>query len=534
MLVYANSFVLNPDGGPRAIIDQIATWVGQTRRSFVDAARLANGIGELRFADGAALSSRATLDDEDGIVFPYHFCARLVHGQPGVPGRRWVTEVGFRQASDEATLDCSVLLRTDEVSAKVTTPIQVTRPRIVQQLIEHCQPVGETPGLVVIRVTEQNAAAFAYEIEREGRRHPIVQISCDRDGIYPVAPARMRSVVMGLAQVIDIPAEADTYEIQRILGRQYSVFGGAIRIVFPVRRTEAGSFCKTILLRPDQIRDVEESGATIESDVLATITHQTNLPHSWRHISSEMVGQAILRSQLQKAMEEARDSEELAAYESLLKEAADQLENKDYVINELRLDLEDRDANLDQANSTIDGLKHALTGVAARSDNEADQASETLKPLRDTIRAILKSEASLEQSLRLIAGLYPNRIIVLNSALESAKESDRGGFKYGNKAFDLLLKFAEDYWSALSSGQGDQKARKTFGQKAFAAREASSLSNEGKRRRTFTYHGREFLMEKHLKHGVKDSVAETLRIHFEWLADEKKLVIGHCGKHLDF
>ena len=42
------------------------------------------------------------------------------------------------------------------------------------------------------------------------------------------------------------------------------------------------------------------------------------------------------------------------------------------------------------------------------------------------------------------------------------------------------------------------------------------------------------VMEKHLKHGVKDSVAETLRIHFEWVADQKKLVIGHCGKHLDF
>lgn len=41
-------------------------------------------------------------------------------------------------------------------------------------------------------------------------------------------------------------------------------------------------------------------------------------------------------------------------------------------------------------------------------------------------------------------------------------------------------------------------------------------------------------MEKHLKHGVKDSKAETLRIHFEWLPSEKKLVVGHCGKHLNF
>ena len=41
-------------------------------------------------------------------------------------------------------------------------------------------------------------------------------------------------------------------------------------------------------------------------------------------------------------------------------------------------------------------------------------------------------------------------------------------------------------------------------------------------------------MLKHLKIGIKDSLSETLRVHFEWLADEKRIVIGHCGGHLPF
>jgi hypothetical protein len=40
-------------------------------------------------------------------------------------------------------------------------------------------------------------------------------------------------------------------------------------------------------------------------------------------------------------------------------------------------------------------------------------------------------------------------------------------------------------------------------------------------------------MMKHLKIGVKDSVAETLRIHFEWDDGDRKIIIGHCGSHLD-
>ncbi len=39
-------------------------------------------------------------------------------------------------------------------------------------------------------------------------------------------------------------------------------------------------------------------------------------------------------------------------------------------------------------------------------------------------------------------------------------------------------------------------------------------------------------MTNHLKIGVKPSDAETLRIHFDWDAEKKMIVIGHCGKHL--
>jgi hypothetical protein len=46
--------------------------------------------------------------------------------------------------------------------------------------------------------------------------------------------------------------------------------------------------------------------------------------------------------------------------------------------------------------------------------------------------------------------------------------------------------------------------------------------------------GKQIEMLKHLRIGVKDSAAETLRIHFHWDAKDQRIVIGHCGKHLDF
>lgn len=533
MLVYANSFNLNPEGGRNAVIERVATWVGQTRNSFVDPARLAGGIRELKFVDGAVLSSRATVDVDGNPQYPFYFCAKLTHGQEGVSGRRWITEIGLKQDAQDAPVQCSVLLETSEVSAKVVAPIHVTRPRIVQSLIENCKPVGDTPSLSLIPLTETNAAGFTYGIEHRSRRYPIVLISANRDGVFPILPERMRSLAVGLAQVVEIPPFADTFKIQAILGRRYIAFGGAINIIFPPRSSGDSLFCKTVLLRPDQLEELASAGTTAEAEVMATITHYTNLPHSWRHTSSDMVGQAILAKRLEKAVSEAASSNDVSVYEELLQEAAEKLTSKDAQIQSLREELEDATADLDYAEAQADGLKHALSGVQSRTTDSSDQIAEAVTPLRDALRSVLNESPTLEQGIRLLGGLYSDRVFVLESAVASARESDRGGFRYGYKAFELLRTLAENYWEALTSGKGDQQARAAFGN-SFAAKEADTLSKNGRECRTFNYMGRDILMEKHLKIGVKDSLAETLRVHFDWVPDEQKIIIGHCGKHLDF
>ena len=56
------------------------------------------------------------------------------------------------------------------------------------------------------------------------------------------------------------------------------------------------------------------------------------------------------------------------------------------------------------------------------------------------------------------------------------------------------VRFPEDFSSPDIAAP--QQGKAVFGQNAYAANEASALSNEGKRRRTFSFRGRDFLMEK--------------------------------------
>jgi hypothetical protein len=534
MLVYANSFVLNPAGGPKDVIERIASWLGKPRSAAVDPTRLTQGVRELKLTDGFSVSSIATVDAEGKPVFPYHFCAKLIHGQEGVSGRRWVTEIGLKQTSSNESMNCSVLLRTDEVSTKVNAPIHVTRPIIVQTLLEQCKPIGHTPGLGVKTLNEHNAAAFCYEIEHANRDYPLVLISRNREGQCAVQPERLRSILIGLASVIDIPADANTYEMERTLGRQFSAFGGAINIIFPNKGNMAGSFYRTILLRPDRLDQILAEGIKIETEILATITHSTNLPHSWRHISSEIVAQEILRGRLRAAAANAHESEEENIYEALLAEAAAAIDSKELEMKSLRDEVEVSGSLNDQLAAENEGLRHALSGSGAKSAIDVQKAASLVAPLRDLVVAAIRNESSLEQSLHLISAIFPDRVIILESAFSSAQDSDKRGFAHQSVALDLLMKLSDTYWKLLSDGKGDGQARLVFGKNDFSAKESESLSSDGKKRRTFSYLGRDMFMEKHLKHGVKDSSSETLRVHFDWLSDQRKIVIGHCGKHLDF
>lgn len=133
--------------------------------------------------------------------------------------------------------------------------------------------------------------------------------------------------------------------------------------------------------------------------------------------------------------------------------------------------------------------------------------------------------------MQFIAAVYGARVRFLPSALASAEHADE--FRYVGKAFELLSKLAGPYWEALAAKKPDSEAKSAFGSGDYAQNEGDTLGTEGRTRRTFDVDGVPTYMQKHLKHGVKDSVAETLRIHFLWLADKKLIVVGHCGKHLD-
>ncbi|MHB0971622.1 MAG: hypothetical protein ACYC7A_19525 [Thermoanaerobaculia bacterium] len=256
-----------------------------------------------------------------------------------------------------------------------------------------------------------------------------------------------------------------------------------------------------------------------------------------KHISLGATRDAKLQQELRAKKAEAEKTGDLREYVSLLEDEHANLQKK-----------------IDEVNSALHDEEHARMEEQARREEEADQHRYQLDSLksqleqsrngrrdvggvddervRQSILALIEASATVEQCLLAAETLFSDRFVVLPSAFKSARESD--DFRDPHRAFDLLLKLAV-YAAELQSGKPDTQARAVLGN-CYAARESYTVESNKRagKLRSFDYKGVPVEMHQHVKIGVKDSAAETLRIHFAWDSNERKLIVGHCGPHLPF
>ena len=141
----------------------------------------------------------------------------------------------------------------------------------------------------------------------------------------------------------------------------------------------------------------------------------------------------------------------------------------------------------------------------------------------------MSSRTTVLNVLEQLVATHPDWFVVLDSAKRSAHKCS---FRRPRDVAALLAKLIN--YRRVMMQYGDSEARKVFGKNEYAAHESSTTRNNkiARANRTFVYNGKATLMEQHLKNGVKDSEAETLRVYFTWCSASRRIVIGHCGAHL--
>jgi hypothetical protein len=530
MLVYANSFETAPSVSLDDFLSIMARWLKRKEIPRPTAAELGKP-NRLQFRSGGYAEILQVFEPE----LLYSF--RYVHPDSAVVGREWFTEIGIAgHAKHPETV--SVVVRTEEISSRVVRPAEASRPALVVEFAKQNLFASATPGLDILLLDDEYAAeGLRYSLAIAERKHPYVIVSPTPEGEYLCDPEIIRQHVIGLADVVRIPPGCDTYEVANILGKDFATWRGAINVVLPPRQRPE-TYVPTVKFLPDMLADIEGSGKRIETEILAAVTHRTNRPMFARHLSPGAVRDRKQRLELAQRKAEAEQRGDMREWIDLLEQENFDLQRKVDGLDKQLLDEQaGRDEDARQFEEQIERLQFqsasAKERLEALSNSRGDGGEASLTDIRDAVLAAIAGEATPEQSLLVLERFFSDRVEILPSAFKSAKESR--GFKYPDRAFELLRKLCSEYYDTISeSGKGDAQARQIFGE-SYTARDSELVETNRRARelRTFDYQGVPVEMHQHLKIGVKPSPAETLRIHFAWDGERRKVVIGHCGPHLD-
>lgn len=536
MLVYANNLRFVGTKAEEVVFKAIGAWLKEQVGFGLHPDQLRRD-GEYEGVRGTVRSSLRVYSTEEDTPRLYSWVLRFP--DENVYGRRWVAEAGVKATTGSLELSCVV--KVDESSTLAAAPVTASQPRLIRYVIKNIQAAPEAQldnsivGIAARRVgTElESYRSLLEEIDSPQRIYPIVLVSPTRAGTYLIEAPELQRRLVGLAQVIEVAKDFDSYEMTRILGKQKSAWGGAINILQPP--THAGIVRGRYFLADA----IEGWGSQNDrsAHILAWVTNTTNLTQLLQHVRPEGVMQLALRRKMQIARARSEDlnpAQIRQALDDATRQVAEQARLADELLEEMaRLEnaLSDTKAELEDA---IDTLGRREYDIQALKDQlgRASGASIGAVDIEALLELASRNDCpSPSDCLAIIERLYGDKCIILPSAKKSAENSHR--FVYGRQLLDMLRRLVTEYRDKLISG-GDSEARKVFGKNEFAAKESETVMNNGamKRERQFEYDGNQLYMFRHLKIGVDDDATKTIRVHFHWDSAKQKVIIGYCGGHL--
>ncbi len=226
----------------------------------------------------------------------------LKHADESVHGRQWIVEVGFKKFA--GTMEVSCVVKTDERSALVSSPVSASQPRVIRYIANNVLDAKDAdftdaePGEILRTVGHDldSCRAFLAEVGRPDRDGAIVLVSATHQGEYLVNPPELQRTLIGLAQVVQVLPESNSYEMREILGQLRSAWGGVLNVL-PIP-SSSGIVRPRYFLR-DEIRGWGEEPQRI-SQVLAHVTANTNIPRLRMHVRPEGVIQLSMRRRMEK------------------------------------------------------------------------------------------------------------------------------------------------------------------------------------------------------------------------------------------
>jgi hypothetical protein len=456
---------------------------------------------------------------------------RFEHPDREVDGRIWRTDVGIMiRAAD--TFDVAItnghFMRPGFLGEAPPAASQ-SAPRLVSDLLGSrfwFPSAGSEPlALDPISVRVGDGPHLESRLKDSARDCPIVLVSRFSSGGLPLDTRELAKRIAGAANVYEIAEPAVELELDWFLPEKFRCFAGAVRVYQPRVEFESPG---------DSRRHRFLKGHSMSRDViLETIVRgicQFPMTHGPAQIRTlEDITQIERESRL-------AELKRTAAYGSkewvqLLEDENRRLEQKVKQLEEQSLgigvELETVKEELEDARQESDRLRYEKDQVLASSRNRDGRETSTqfdLEELPDTLSEVIE----------LIERLYPGRILFTERARKAAADAT---FRRIRIAWKVLRAMATVLYELhIDAGLPLFEIKKQFREKtgfelAIGESEATRTHRRLGPLRQLRYNGQDLDISTHVKYGT--SAPDCLRVHYHPLIEEKRLIIGHCGDHLD-
>lgn len=462
-----------------------------------------------------------------------------------------------------------------------------TAPRFVSDILSAPRCVAVSGNTVLPRgpvmIGKLDLDWLDQVLLSDERTIPVVVISGfdDRFGHYPISPYVLEGKIRGAAIVCCL--DLADFDLRKAYYRRfprgtrafrYRVSCGFVRIFFPgVDFDNAETSVRHRFYAPDRIGAIGPAG--LANDICGAATRlcrskpgEAISPASINAIGARVRLAAAERrfrreidrlsdrlererqarrslhteSELQAAIDEAeeRSRNELAEIARLyeariaeLEENAQKLASEDDVL-ELMIREEELEERARGLQAIVDAQKFTIRELSQHM-GEDQRENADIEAQAAAIRGMQSFPSMPADSVRLARRVFANRLVVLDRAVESAEDFESGS---PDEVFDILRCLAIEYWPICfeDDGEGGTPAQRFENATGYQmARGESSATNKDvklKRMRLIPYKNGEIDISPHVK-GASGKKKAPLRVHFAVDSQDRKIVVGYVGRHME-
>ncbi|WP_422452110.1 hypothetical protein [Endozoicomonas sp. ALC066] len=463
---------------------------------------------------------------------PENWIVEIIHPDREHRNRKWSIEITFSQV-DRSLIRFAATVKNwmnEGYIGEIPDHPDLTTPGFVRDILNSrsitCRKgdgiVNSTPK--TIRLGE--AKDLFDKIISGSRYLPLVLISKHRyNSGYCIDAQNLQKKILGNANVYLLSSEKVNNEINYYLGNDFSCSFGSLRVYMPKVKLDydKDSF-RHRFYSTRYIEDLTEEQVT--NDITIGLSRNARTFTTKEILTTYDVVAARRRHKIRELFASKDENEEQSEELKLLWEEVEDLSKKKKESDSLVDLYQTENEQFQQENSN---LKWQIS--------QTDQVREENTLLQRKVRVFNEMDKlpeSLTEVVDITISSFPTKLSFTDRGVKSAQDYKNGNEIVG-EAWEMLRKMASTLHRLIfDEKSGDLEGQfKTETGYDLAMTEGRQTKRDSSlmRLRKDTYEGNEIDITPHVKFGNKEP--KLLRIHFYPDEENKLIVVGHCGEHLD-